>query len=41
MKGSLHTDELMSAVVKRNTGLRTRGAPTAASSRPRASEKKM
>src|SRR5690242_15736835 len=24
MKGSLHTDELMSAVVKRETGLRTR-----------------
>ena len=32
MKGSLHTDELMAAVVARETGLGRRGASATASS---------
>ena len=31
MKGSLHTDELMGAVVRRDTGLRTRAGSATAS----------
>jgi hypothetical protein len=31
MKGSLHTDELMAAVVARNTGIRRLGASAIAS----------